>query len=128
MGPSYTVVDPTDIPEEPFPVSGVHHRKLSDAIGSDHVRFTTVRLEPGEATASHVHERQEELYIAMTGGTVVADDDEIDVSRGCIVRFDPTVMRSVRNDTTDEIHEWLMLGVPPYGSVDDFGEYAVPDG
>ncbi|MFW6152956.1 MAG: cupin domain-containing protein [Halobacteriota archaeon] len=126
MAPTYSVVDPTDIPEESFPVSGIQHRKLSEAVGSDHVRINTLRLEPGEATAPHVHERQEEIYVALTGGTIVADEKTIDVPRGGIVRFDPEVVRSVRNDTTDETHEWLMLGVPPYGTVEDFGEFALP--
>lgn len=126
MAPRYAVVDPSEIPSTPFPESGIHHRKLTEVLGCEHVRITIVTLKPGEATAPHTHERQEEVYITPTGGTVIVDGESVSVPPGGLVRFAPDVIRSVSNDTTGETQEWLMLGAPPYGTVDDFGEYVMP--
>lgn len=127
MASTYTVVDPDEVESVPFPESGIYHRRLTEALACEHMRITSVTLEPGQATAPHAHERQEEVYIAMSGGTVVVDGSSIELPAGGIVRFDAEAVRSVENHTEDETHEWLMLGAPPHGSVDDYGEYVMPE-
>jgi quercetin dioxygenase-like cupin family protein len=87
----------------------------------------SVTLDPGEATAPHGHERQEEIYVALDGGTVVLDGESHRVPEGGVVRIGPEANRSVRNDG-DAPQRWLMVGAPPHGAVDDFGEYRMPDG
>lgn len=126
MTEAFRIVDPSVVDSEPFPESGIHHRKLTDILGATEMRITMVELEPGEATAPHAHERQEEIYLTTTGGTFEVDGETHPVPPGGIVRFGPTSIRSVRNDgTTTE--RWLMFGAPPVGTVDDFGEYVMPD-
>lgn len=29
---------------------------------------------------------------------------------------------------TGEVHTWVTVGAPPVGTVDDFGEYVLPEG
>jgi uncharacterized cupin superfamily protein len=128
MTATFAVLDLADVEQEPFPESGLLHRKLTDALGCTELRVNTVTLQPGEATAPHSHERQEEVYVALDGGHVRIGDRIHAVSRGGVVRVGPDPVRSVRNETDDETQTWVMVGAPPVGTVDDFGEYRMPDG
>ncbi len=127
MGDAYTVVRPDDVDQEPLPESGVHHRKLTAALGCLELRINTVTLAPGDATAPHTHERQEEVYLALDGGTIRVDDEDHELPPGGLVRFAPGPVRSVANRSEDETHTWLMIGAPPTGTVEDFGDYVMPD-
>jgi quercetin dioxygenase-like cupin family protein len=127
MTDDFAVVDPGDVAQEPFPESGLRHRKLTEPLGCTELRVNTVTLQPGQATAPHSHERQEEVYVALDGGHVQIGDRVHEVSPGGVVRVGPEPRRSVRNESDDETQTWVMLGAPPVGTVDDFGEYATPD-
>jgi uncharacterized cupin superfamily protein len=122
----YAVVGPGDVDPEPFPESGIGHRKLTAALGCSDARVNSVTLDPGEATAPHRHERQEELYVALDGGTVVIESEPHRVPEGGVVRVGPEPSRSVRNDG-EASQRWVMVGAPPHGTVADFGEYRMPD-
>jgi quercetin dioxygenase-like cupin family protein len=122
----FGVVDPETVDREPFPESGIRHRKLTAALGCTEMRVNTVTLEPGESTAPHAHDRQEEVYVALDGGHVRIDGTSHEVPAGGIVRCGPDAIRSVHN-AADERRTWLMFGAPPLGTVDDFGEYRVPE-
>ncbi|PSP60074.1 hypothetical protein BRC73_04080 [Halobacteriales archaeon QH_7_66_37] len=122
----FAVVDPDEVAAEPFPESGLSHRKLTEQLGCTDVRVNAVTLAPGEATAPHAHERQEELYVALDGGRVEIDGTIHEVAPGAVVRVGPDPVRRVHNDS-DEPRTWLMFGAPPVGTVDDFGEYTVPE-
>jgi quercetin dioxygenase-like cupin family protein len=125
MTADFAVVDLESVPQEPFPESGLLHRKLTDPLGCEEVRVNAITLDPGEATAPHSHERQEEVYVALDGGQVEIDGEVHEVAPGGVVRMGPEPSRSVRNDS-EESQTWLMFGAPPLGTVDDFGEYLVP--
>jgi quercetin dioxygenase-like cupin family protein len=68
------------------------------------------------------------VYVALDSGHVEVDGTVHEVSPGGVVRFGPGAVRSVRNESDDEDRTWLMFGTPPVGSIDDFGEYRMPDG
>jgi quercetin dioxygenase-like cupin family protein len=123
----FAVVDPEEAPQEPFPESGIPHRKLTAALGCTEMRINTVTLAPGQATAPHAHERQEEVYVALEGGHVELDGAVHEVPAGGVVRAGPDVVRSVRNES-DADRTWLMVGAPPAGTAEDFGEYRTPEG
>lgn len=127
MPTDFSIVTPEEIDQEPFPESGNHHRKLTEALGCEEMRINMVTLDPGQATAPHSHERQEEVYVALDGGKVRIDDSEFEVPSGGLVRVGSEPVRSVHNDTEIESHRWLMIGAPTVGSIDDFGEYVVPE-
>jgi len=116
-----------DVPTERFPESGIPHRKLTEELGCTDVRVNAVTLEPGQATAAHAHERQEEVYVALDGGRVEIDGEAHDVPPGGVVRVGPEPVRRVMNGS-DEARTWLMIGAPPVGTVEDYGEYAMPEG
>jgi uncharacterized cupin superfamily protein len=127
MPADFSVVDPEAIEQERFPESGNRHRKLTEALGCTETRVNTVTLDPGAATTPHAHEQQEEVYVALDGGVVEIDGETYDVAPGGVVRIGPEPSRSVRNDTNETTQTWVMIGAPPVGTVDDFGEYTVPD-
>lgn len=128
MAGDFSIVDPEDVEQESFVTCDVQHRKLTEALGCTEMRINTVTLKPGEVTTPHAHEGQEEVYIALTGGCMEVDDEVYDIPEGGIVRIGPEPFRSVRNDTDDETHRWIMVGAPPVGSVEDFGNTVLPDG
>jgi quercetin dioxygenase-like cupin family protein len=128
MADEFSVVDPDSVPQAPFPESGLSHRKLTAALGCSRMRVNSVTLDPGEATAPHTHERQEEVYLALDGGTVRVAGTDHELPPGGLVRIGPDPVRSVRNETDDRRQTWLMFGAPPRGTAADFGEYRLPDG
>jgi quercetin dioxygenase-like cupin family protein len=123
----FAVVDPDDVEREPFPESRILYRELTAALGCTETRVNTVTLAPGEATAPHHHERQEEVYVALDGGQVRIEGEDHAVAPGGVVRVGPDPVRSVRNESDAE-QRWVMVGAPPVGTGADFGEYVVPDG
>jgi uncharacterized cupin superfamily protein len=127
MATEFSIVDLESVEQEPFPESGNLHRKLTEALGCTEMRVNTVTLEPGEMTAPHAHQRQEEVYVSLDGGAVEIDGEVYDVAPGGVVRIGPEPIRSVRNESDDAEQTWVMFGAPPLGTVDDFGEYTVPD-
>lgn len=79
------------------------------------------------ATAPHSHERQEEVYVALDGGTVEIDGEMYEVAARGIVRIGPDPNRSLRNETDSAPQTWLLFGVPPHGTVEHVDEYRMPD-
>lgn len=127
MSNKASVVELENVDQEQFPVSECLHRKLTEVLGCTEMRVNSVTLRPGEATAPHAHERQEEVYVALDGGHVEIEGTRHEVSPGGVVRIGPDAVRSVRNENSDEKQTWIMFGAPPFGTVDDFGEYTMPD-
>ena len=127
MTVDFAVVELENIEQEQFPESGNRHRKLTEPLGCTEMRINTVTLSPGETTAPHAHQQQEEVYIALDGGTVEIEGTRYEVSSGGVVRIGPDAIRSVRNDTDAEEQTWVMCGAPQLGTVDDFGQYRMPD-
>lgn len=127
MSDDYEIVDYRELESDRFPVSGVEHWKLTEALEATDMRVNVVSLRPGESVAEHTHERQEEIYVTTTGGQVELEGEMHEVPEGGVVRVGPDALRRVVNETDDETHVWVMFGAPPVGTVDDFGEYQVPD-
>lgn len=126
MNEEYSIVHYADLEPEPFTESNVEHWKLTGELGATEMRVNAVELAPGESLDAHAHERQEEIYVAVTDGQVEIEDDVYDVPEGGVVRLGPTPVRGLRNDT-EETHVWILFGAPPVGTVEDFGEYVMPD-
>lgn len=126
MSEDFEIVHYTEREPEPFTESAVSHAKLTDALGATEMRVNAVSLDPGEVLDPHAHERQEEIYVAVTDGQVKIEGETYDVPAGGVVRLGPDPIRGLRNDT-DETHVWILFGAPPVGTVEDFGEYVMPD-
>ncbi|MFC7046118.1 cupin domain-containing protein [Halobacteriaceae archaeon GCM10025711] len=125
MVDGYSVVGIDDVDAEPFPESGVLHRKLTPSLGATEMRVNALTLAPGEELEYHRHERQEELYVPLNGsGEVKIDGDVVEVPENGVVRVAADVPRKLLN-TADDDRQWLMFGAPPVGTLEDFGEYVV---
>jgi quercetin dioxygenase-like cupin family protein len=127
MSDDFAIVDPAEIADEPFNESAVTHRKLTEPLGATEMRVNSVTLEPGDVLAPHAHERQEEIYVAVTGGQVRIEGDVCDVPEGGVVRVGPDPLRGLCNETDDETHTWVLFGAPPVGPLEDCGEYVMPE-
>ena len=127
MDDAFAVVDLVDIEPEPFPESGLLHRKLTEALGCTDMRVNAVALDPGQETTAHSHERQEEVYVALDGGHVRVNETVHSVEPGGVVRVGPGAVRSVWNRSSGDTQTWVMVGAPPHGSIEDYGEYRLPE-
>lgn len=129
MPEGFSIVDISDIDEEPFPESGVLHAKLTEPLGAEEMRVNKVSLSPGQTVGYHTHERQEEIYVCIEGpGEVFIDGEVYEVPQGGVVRLSPEVPRQVLNTSESDTHVWVMFGAPMVGTVEDFGEYQVATG
>lgn len=130
MADGFAVVDPEDAPTETFDTCDVAVRTLTERLGCTELRVNQVVLAPGDVVTPHSHEGegQEEVFVALTGGTIAVDDEVHDVPAGGVVRVAPDPVRNLVNETDDETQVWLAFGAPPVGTVDGFGAYRLPDG
>lgn len=126
MSEEFSIVHYTDLETESFTESSIEHWKLTEPLGATEMRVNAVELDPGETLDPHAHERQEEIYVAVTDGQVDIEGDIHEVPEGGVVRLGPDPIRGLCNDT-DETHVWILFGAPPVGTVEDFGEYVMPD-
>jgi len=126
MDAGFAVVDPEDVPTEPFNTCNVSHRKLTERLGCTETRLNQVVLEPGEVTTPHAHDGQEEVFVALTEGHIAIEGEVHEVPAGGVVRVAPDVVRNLLNES-DRRQVWIALGAPPVGTVDDFGAYVLPD-
>jgi quercetin dioxygenase-like cupin family protein len=122
----FSIVHYTDLETEPFTESKIEHWKLTEPLGATEMRVNAVELDPGQALDPHAHERQEEIYVAVTDGQVDVEGEIHEVPEGGVVRIGPDPVRGLCNDT-DETHVWILFGAPPIGTVEDYGEYLMPD-
>ena len=126
MSEDFSVVVPGDVEPESFDTVNVSHRKYTEALGCTDTRVNYLTLESGEEVTPHAHERQEELFVPLTGGQIEIDGEVYDVPQGGVVRVGPDPIRNVVN-RTDGVHTWIMIGAPPVGTLEDFGEYTLPE-
>lgn len=126
MTEDYTIVHYTDHETELFNESAIEHWKLTEALGATEMRVNAVELAPGEMLDVHAHERQEEIYVALTDGQIEIEGEIHEVPKGGVVRLGPEPLRGLCN-RTDEQHVWIMFGAPPVGTIEDFGEYVMPE-
>lgn len=126
MSEDFSVVVPEDVEPELFNTVDIAHRKYTEALGCTETRVNYLTLESGEAVTPHAHERQEELFVPLTGGQIEIGGETYDVPQGGVVRVGPEPIRNVVN-RTDDTHAWIMIGAPPVGTLDDFGEYVLPE-
>lgn len=99
--------------------SETHKIDADRLVGCTAMRPKVWYLEPGNDRKNyHVHSRQEELYVVLSGpGRMTVGGETITVPEGGLVRVPPETPRKTFNDT-DQEHVWLVVGAP---NVDDPG-------
>ena len=115
----------TDVPGE--------FRSLTDALGSEQVAVTLIRVPPHsdfEQGTGHYHDETEELYVVTRGTLTMRFGDEIQkVSAGSLARVAPRTPRSHRNEGDEPVDMWAVsrqLDRDDAVKLDDFWE-ASPD-
>lgn len=94
----------TDVPGE--------FRSLSDALGSEQVAITLIRVSPHsdfEQGTGHSHDELEELYLVSRGTLTMRFDDAVrEVGAGSVVRVAATTVRSHRNEGDEPVDVWAI--------------------
>ena len=130
----YTVINADDV-EDVYAGTSVpgEFRPLSDALGSEQVAVTLIRVPPHsdfEQGTGHYHEGQEELYLVTRGTlTMRFGDDVRKVGPGSVARVAARTPRSHRNEGDEPVEMWALSrkrDAPHSVKLDDFWE-ASPD-
>ena len=109
----YTVIDADDV-DDVYAGSSVpgEFRPLSDALGSEQVAVTLIRVPPHsdfEQGTGHYHEGQEELYLITRGTLTMRFGDEVrKLSAGSVARVAPRTPRSHRNEGDEPVELWAV--------------------
>ena len=130
----YSIVSAADV-ENPYDGTSVpgEFRSLTDALGSEQVAVTLIRVPPHsdfEQGTGHYHERQEEIYIVTRGTLTMRFGEEVRaVAAGSAVRVAARTPRSHRNEGDEPVEMWAVstrIAEPDSVKLDDFWE-ASPD-
>ncbi len=91
---------------------GVLNTDLAKQLEADDMGARMWRLEPGQASTRHKHERQSELYVVLEGtGRIRIGDDVLTLAPLSTLLVEAKTVRQVFNDT-DEDALWLVVGAP----------------
>jgi mannose-6-phosphate isomerase-like protein (cupin superfamily) len=109
----YSIVRPEDV-DDVYAGTDVpgEFRPLSDALGSEQLAVTLIRVPPHsdfEQGTGHYHGEIEELYLVTRGTlTMRFGDDVTEVTAGCAVRVAPRTPRSHRNEGEEPVEMWAV--------------------
>ena len=92
--------------------SGPGFRKIRGALGVTEFGVNAVVLPPGYKANSHFHERQQELYIVMSGEIEFefGDGEKRVLGPGGLARVDAATVRSARNTSADGESVYVCVG------------------
>lgn len=109
----------TDVPGE--------FRRLTDALGSEQLAATLIRVPPHsdfEQGTGHRHAEVEELYLITAGVlTMRFDDDVREVGAGSVVRVSPATVRSHRNEGDEPVEMWAVSRKLDHGDAEKIDEF-----
>ena len=109
----YSIVSAADV-ENPYDGTSVpgEFRPLTDALGSEQVAVTQIRVPPHsdfEQGTGHYHEHQEEIYIVTRGALTMRFGDDVRVvAAGSAVRVAAHTPRSHRNEGDEPVEMWAV--------------------
>ena len=84
---------------------------LKDELGTDHVAFTVLEMEPDTEGKEHSHSDQEELYYVEEGGVDIAFGERtVGLEEGEVMRIDPEERRQILN--RDHFSRLILVGAP----------------
>lgn len=109
----YSIVKADEV-EDAYAGSDVpgEFRSLTDALGSEQVAVTLLRIPPHsdfEQGSGHRHGEIEEVYLVTKGTLTMRFDDEVrEVGPGTAVRVAPQTVRSHRNEGEEPVEMWAI--------------------
>jgi mannose-6-phosphate isomerase-like protein (cupin superfamily) len=90
---------------------GPGFRKIRSELGVQAFGVNAVVLPPGYESGLHYHERQEELYIVLSGEIEFKlGDERRTLGPGGLVRVDPSTVRGYRNPSDAEEAVYVAIG------------------
>jgi mannose-6-phosphate isomerase-like protein (cupin superfamily) len=125
----YTVVKVSDVPDQ-GPNLGTEGqleiRFLRNDLGCEHCGVSFGRYKPGYSAKGHTHNRQEEIYMLVSGRAqaLVGENEVVDLEPWTAIRVPPETPRALRA-VGDEDAVFVKVGAPHTGPGDSRG---VPDG
>jgi mannose-6-phosphate isomerase-like protein (cupin superfamily) len=126
----YTVVKVSDVPDQAENL-GIDPEKfeirfLRNPLAMEHAGVSFARYSPGFAADGHTHNRQEEVYVLVSGRAqaLVGDNEVVDLEPWTAIRIPPETPRALRA-VGDADAIFVKVGAPNTGPGDSRG---VPDG
>ena len=109
-GEGWTVSSIDDLGEGPG------FRKVRSALGVTEFGVNAIVLPPGYTSRRHFHERQQELYLVLSGEIELElDGGKHTLGPGGLARVDPPTVRALRNTSqTDEAVYFCVGGAGGY--------------
>jgi uncharacterized cupin superfamily protein len=91
--------------------SGPGFRKIRAPLGVTAFGVNAIVLPPGYATPAHHHERQQELYIVLSGEIeITLDGERRTLGPGGLARVDAGTVRNLRNLSPDSEATYVCVG------------------
>ena len=104
-GEGWTVSSIEDLGEGPG------FRKVRSALGVTEFGVNAIVLPPGYTSRRHFHERQQELYLVVSGEIEFElDGDKHTLGPGGLARVDPSTVRSLRNTSESDEAVYFCVG------------------
>ncbi len=106
-------------------------QRLRSELGLSTFGMNLLRLQPGQGSRIHRHERQEEAYLVLQGTlTLQTEGDTRELSKGELARVAPDVRRQLSNRAQEPLHVLAVGGAREhegrdgraYASWDEQGE------
>lgn len=86
-------------------------------IGSENLVAELVCYEPGQATVSHLHPRQDEIFYVIAGkGSIVIGEEEVPVSAGSVVFGPLGVRHGIKADAGERLALMFVKGPGSVGA------------
>jgi mannose-6-phosphate isomerase-like protein (cupin superfamily) len=126
---AYTVVKVSDVPDQSanlgYDPEHFEVRFLRNDLGCEDCGVTFARYGKGFAGEGHTHNRQEEIYVLVSGRAqaLVGDNEVVDLEPWTALRVPPETPRALRA-VGDEDGLFVKIGAPNTGPGDSRG---VPD-
>ena len=90
---------------------GPGFRKVRSALGVTEFGVNAIVLPPGYTSRRHFHERQQELYLVLSGEIEVElDGDKHTLGPGGLARVDAPTVRSLRNTSESDEAVYFCVG------------------
>jgi mannose-6-phosphate isomerase-like protein (cupin superfamily) len=132
---AYTVVKVSDVPDQAARLghdpAKFEIRFLRNDLGCEHCGVSFARYSPGHVAEGHSHNRQEEIYVLVSGRAqaLVGDNEIVDLEPWTAIRIPPETPRALRA-VGDEDAIFVKIGAPNTGPGDGRGvpdDFAWPD-
>ena len=90
---------------------GPGFRKVRSALGVTEFGVNAIVLPPGYTSRRHFHERQQELYLVVSGEIEFElDGDKHTLGPGGLARVDPPTVRALRNTSESDEAVYFCVG------------------